>query len=145
MQLTEDNIEYISNNLDFYGIIEPELKEDLLDHICTYIENDNFNSFESAYQEAVQKFGGQYAIGRIQHQTFIMVSLQSKLKRKRVLYITGYLTGFFISTGSIFKIMHWPVASILIVLGFITFNFTFLPLFFYHWYKNSMEKQYSNH
>ncbi len=145
MHLTDENIEYIATNLEFYGVKHPDLKEDLLDHICTYIENGNFSSFDEAYLEAINKFGGQYAMGRIQHETFLLVTLQSTGKRKNLLYIFGSLMAVLISTGSIFKIMHWPLASILTILGFFVLNFFFLPLFFYHWYKNSEARQYSNH
>jgi hypothetical protein len=145
MQLTDEQIDYISANLDFYGVVEPSLKEDLLDHICTYIENGDFGSFEAAYQEAIQKFGGQYAMSRIQQETFFMVHLKSSSKRKGMLYITGCIMAVLISTGGIFKLMHWPGANIMTVSGFIVLNFMFLPLFFYHWYKLSEAKSYSNH
>lgn len=145
MHLTDENIEYIATNLEFYGVKQPDLKEDLLDHICTYIENGDFSSFDEAYREAITKFGGQYAMSHIQQETFVMLTVQSTAKRKNMLYIFGSLAASLISFGGVFKILHWPTASILTLLGFIALNFFFLPLFFYNWYKNSKARQYSNH
>jgi hypothetical protein len=38
MTLTDNNINYIATNLEFYEIKDVDLKEDLIDHICTHIE-----------------------------------------------------------------------------------------------------------
>jgi len=54
---------------------------------------------------------------------------------KRAVYLTGFLASFTISTGFIFKIMHWPGANVLMLTGFIALNIGFLPLYFYDKYK----------
>ncbi|MCB0478452.1 MAG: hypothetical protein KDC84_09835 [Crocinitomicaceae bacterium] len=62
-----------------------------------------------------------------------------KFKRSRKLYFSlGFIAAFFISTGILFKYMHWPSASICIVCGMFVLNFGFLPLFFHDRYKNSL-------
>jgi len=135
MIITDDQAAYIATNLEFYGIVQEELKEDLLDHICTYIEQGNFNDFDSAYKEALLKFGGHSAMGSLQQEIIILVMLKKNILLQKTIYISGFLAGFFLSTGSLFKIMHWPFATILLFSGFIILNLLFMPVFFYHKYK----------
>jgi hypothetical protein len=47
----------------------------------------------------------------------------------------GAIGGLMIGTGSFFKIMHWPGANILFVVGVGMVAFVFLPLFFLRLYK----------
>ncbi|MFP9115069.1 GldL-related protein [Flavobacterium sp. RHBU_3] len=56
---------------------------------------------------------------------------------KRTVNLLGFLASFTLSTGFMFKIMHWPIASILMLIGFALLNFGFLPTFFYQKYKES--------
>ena len=137
MILNDAQIEYIQTNLEFYGVAEPSLKEDLLDHICTYIENSGQEEFDTAYAEAIQKFGGHYAMGVLQQQTFITVMLQKNRSRMNIIYRSGFFAAMLISTGAIFKMMFWPYANVLMVLGFMALNLIFMPVFFYHRYKLS--------
>jgi len=135
MTITDEQAAYIAANLEFYGIAQQELKEDLLDHICTYIEEKEFTSFDNAYQEAILKFGGHNAMGNLQQQTYSMVMLKNNKQMQRTIYISGFTAGFCLSTGSLFKIMHWPFATILLLSGFIILNLICMPVFFYHKYK----------
>ncbi|MEM5539926.1 hypothetical protein [Olleya sp. AS48] len=54
---------------------------------------------------------------------------------KKSVYVLGFLALFTLSTASLFKIMHWPYAGILIFVGFLLLNFGFLPTLFYKLYK----------
>lgn len=56
---------------------------------------------------------------------------------KRTVYLLGFVTSFLLSMGILFKIMHWPLASILLVLGFVFLNLGLLPTYFYHKYKTA--------
>ncbi|WP_292943851.1 hypothetical protein [Olleya sp. UBA1516] len=59
---------------------------------------------------------------------------------KKSVYVLGFLALFTLSTASLFKIMHWPYAGILIFVGFLLFNFGFLPTLFYKLYKKDAIK-----
>lgn len=142
MKLTDEQIEYIANNLKFYGVKSEELKEDLLDHICTYMETGDFTDFDTAYKAALKEFGGHYAMGNIQRETYIMTTFKKNIRIQRLIYITGYIVATLISTGFIFKMMHWPGASILLTIGFAILILMFLPVFFYRRYKSSERKLY---
>jgi hypothetical protein len=47
---------------------------------------------------------------------------------KKYIYLLGILTANLIMSGSLFKVMHWPGANILLVSGTILFGFLFLPV-----------------
>ncbi len=140
MNLTEEQIEYIATNLEFYGVKSAELKEDLLDHICTFIETNEFSDFETAYKTAIQEFGGQYAMNSIQRETHAVTTLKKSIRLQMLVYIIGYIASALISSGFIFKMMHWPGASILLVSGFMVLITVFFPLFFYNRYKTYQKK-----
>ncbi|MEQ3664067.1 MULTISPECIES: hypothetical protein [unclassified Olleya] len=59
---------------------------------------------------------------------------------KKSVYVLGFLALFTLSTASLFKIMHWPYAGILIFVGFLLLNFGFLPTLFYKLYKKDAIK-----
>ena len=50
---------------------------------------------------------------------------------KNTLNLLGFIATFMLSTGIMFKIMHWPFAGIILFSGFIVLNFGFLPLYFF--------------
>lgn len=135
MRLTDQNIDYIANNLELYGLKNPDLKEDILDHICTYLENEEQLSFDEAYKLAIQQFGGYLSITQIQHETNTQLYFKSAKNRSKVLISFEFITALLIITGSLFKIMHWPFAGILIFSGFIVLILITLPLYFYNKYK----------
>ena len=47
---------------------------------------------------------------------------------KKTIYFIALITTFLIVSGSLFKIMHWPGAAIMIILGSFSFAFLFIPL-----------------
>ena len=47
---------------------------------------------------------------------------------KKTLYLIGLISTILIFLGSFFKIMHWPGASIIIIMGALSLAFIFVPL-----------------
>ena len=47
---------------------------------------------------------------------------------KKIIYFIALITTFLIVPGSLFKIMHWPGAAVMIILGSFLFAFLFIPL-----------------
>jgi len=62
---------------------------------------------------------------------------------KRAAYLVGLFAGLFYVAGFLFKIMHWPGAGVIILLGLILFAMIFIPLFVFAHYKN--ESHVSGH
>ena len=48
-------------------------------------------------------------------------------RKKLILIISGFVTGFLFIAGTLFKIQHWPVAGILLMCSVISAAFVFLP------------------
>ncbi|MGH1386318.1 hypothetical protein [Kordia sp.] len=137
MILTDQNIDYISKNLELYGLKNQELKEDILDHICTHIENSEATNFELAYEAAIQKFGGYLNINHIQTETNVQLYFKSAKNRKKLLFTLGFLNAALLTVGSLFKVMQWPYAGQILVSGFAFLVLMTLPLYFYSKYKDS--------
>lgn len=140
MTLTEEQIDYIATNLEFYGVASEELRNDLLDHICTHIEQSGNEDFESAYSEALQKFGGHHAMETLQRDTYLLTTFRKSMRRQKLIYILGFITFFTITVGAIFKWLHWPGANIIAVCGMSLLMFLYLPLYFYNKYHESYKK-----
>ena len=47
---------------------------------------------------------------------------------KKTIYFIALIVTFLIVSGSLFKIMHWPGAAVMIILGSFSFAFLFIPL-----------------
>ena len=140
MQIEDKHVEFIENSLKFHGIKSEALKEDLVDHICTYIESQDSNDFNRLYQEALQKFGGYSSFQNLQLET----SFQKFAKQARVinnlLFMVGLAMVMLLVIGSLFKIMHWPYSSALLIVAIVLFAFGVIPLIFYSKYKKSNHK-----
>jgi hypothetical protein len=143
MRLTDQHIDYISTNLELYGLKNKDLKEDILDHICIHIEKAEEGNFDKAYKTAIQKFGGYSYINRIQTETNFQLYFKSVKNLNRILFTIELLASMLIITGSLFKIMHWPYAGWIIFLGFVLLIVIALPLYFYSKYKEKLLKYQS--
>lgn len=140
MIITDRNIEYIETTLSFYGITNSVLKEDLLDHICTHIENSNHETFELAYKEAIEKLGGYATMQIIQKENDEKKLIQSFLARKRTFYMVSSFNIMILALGFLFKLNQWPYSSILLATGFALLIFITIPFAFYNKYKRSYQK-----
>ncbi len=54
---------------------------------------------------------------------------------KKFMHIASFFAAVSLTTGLLFKNMHWPGASILLLLGTFLFVFALLPLIFYKAYQ----------
>jgi hypothetical protein len=64
----------------------------------------------------------------------VISSYNDSGKRKPLLYIAVFFTVFADFIGALFKIMHWPGASILMAIGIVAPIVVFLPVYlFYHY------------
>ncbi len=140
MILTDQHIKFIENNLKLYGVKSKDLREDLLDHICTYLETIDSQNFEGSYQEALQKFGGYASFQNLQLETNLQKFALHAIRLKRVLLLVSTIAVLLIMTGLLFKMMHWPYATILLFSGCIVFILVVIPTYFYDRYKSSIHK-----
>ena len=58
--LTDEQIDFIADDIRIRGVFTQSLQEDLLDHICCFIEEqDDERPFEEIYRRALDAFGQQ--------------------------------------------------------------------------------------
>jgi len=138
MNVTEEQVEFISNSLEFHGLQHQDVKEDIIDHICTTIESSNHIDFMLAYKEAIQKLGGYENIKQLQTQTKQLLHGKMMEKTTKIQYISGVCMLVVFSLGLLFKMFHWPYANITLILGTIIFVLIYVPLYFYIKYKKSI-------
>ena len=125
--LTLQNIDQVSNDIQKEEIVFPHLLEELIDHICCDIENEMQSGldFEEAYEKVRLKIGSR-RLKEIQEETLYVVDTKYRHMKNtmKISAITGtVLLGF----ASLFKINHWPSAGIMMTLGAICLALIFLP------------------
>lgn len=71
-------------------------------------------------------------------QSYANFSTQNKVR-----FLAGLIGITLFGLGSTFKIMHWPVANIQIMLGTVTLALIFFPLYFWQQYQKSVNQLYA--
>ena len=129
--LSNSQIDFIINDISARGVKMQSLQEGLLDHICCIIEEnlDENGDFESFYQSTLCRFY-QHDLCEIEEETQTLLTFKNYYTMKKAMIISGTVAVIAFTTGSLFKIMHWPGASPLLILGIISASFIFLPLMF---------------
>ena len=140
MQILEKHIDFIENSLKLYGVKSTALQEDLVDHICTYIENQESHDFNTLYQEALQKFGGYASFQNLQLETNFQKYAKELVMLNKLKFICGSASTLLLIICLVFKFMHWPYANALMISAFLVFALLILPIHFYTRYKNSIHK-----
>ena len=76
---------------------------------------------------------GLFFTGAVFLPLFAMVRIRDTRQQDETvpmgLYLTGMFAGMFAIIGSLFKVQHWPGASVLLTLGLATLAFAFLPIY----------------
>lgn len=123
--ITQVNL--IARDVRRQRIIFSHLCDDLIDHVCCDVEDEMGNglSFEKAYKKVKEKIGIR-GLNKIQEET--LYSVDTKYRRmKNTMKITGIAGTVLLSFAVMFKIMHWPAASVLMVLGIFLLVALFMP------------------
>lgn len=129
--LSDKQIDYILDDIRARGVEMESLQQNLLDHICCIIEQDleDQGNFESFYEKTISTFYKE-ALWEIEEETLILLTFKNYYTMKKTMVVSGITAAALMSTGILFKFMHWPGAAVCILLGIFTCSFIFLPLFF---------------
>ncbi len=127
-ELTINNIDRISNDIKDQEITFSHLLDDLIDHVCCDVEYEMVKglAFTEAYQKVKQRMGSRRRLREIQEETLYAVDTKYRYMKK-TMKISGIAGTIMFGFASLFKIMHWPGAGILMTLGGVTLAFIFLP------------------
>lgn len=130
-QLSEQQIDYIFNDISARGVEMESLQQNLLDHVCCIIENnlEENGDFESFYQKTIKTFYKD-ELWEIEEETLLLLTYKNYYTMKKIMINSGIAAATFFIIGSFFKFMHWPGASFLILLGMTIGALVFLPLVF---------------
>ncbi|MEP2773596.1 MAG: FtsX-like permease family protein [Fulvivirga sp.] len=81
MTLTEEHINYIINDLNYRGIVDDDLGDELVDHICTLVEAKMADGqrFIEAYENVRASFGSNKELQQLQTQTIYSSNYNTKL------------------------------------------------------------------
>ena len=139
MRLNNDQIDFIRFDLRERGITFEPLADCLVDHICCLFENETAGDFAGIHRKVIETLGGEQLI-EIQHQTIFLLTLKKQIAMKKWMYLSLYLAVVCCTTGLLFKVMHWPMASILLVVGVVLLNFGFFPVYLIDKYKKAVSQ-----
>lgn len=130
--LNDDQTALIRTMIEVNGVEQESLIIDLHDHICSHVETamDDGQSFELALTNAIAEFGDK-GLQKVQAETYSILT-SNPLNMKTITFVTGAAAALMLLFGMTFKVMHWPFANLLIVLGSTTLVAIFLPLLLIH-------------
>jgi hypothetical protein len=129
--LDSRHIRQIEEDVESARITINNLSQELVDHICCEVESlmSKGKSFDEAYA-IIREQAGLKVLQQIQENTLYLTDKTYKTM-KTTMKITGNVSLAFIAIGTLFKIMHWPGASPILILGFFTLCFIFFPAAIY--------------
>ncbi len=130
-RISEQQIDFILNDISARGVEMESLQQNLLDHICCIIEHDleENGDFESFYQKTVKTFYKD-ALWEIEEETLQLLTFKNYYTMKKTMIVSGTFSAAAMSLGIFLKFMHWPGASMMIILGIAISSLVFLPLLF---------------
>jgi len=128
-QLSDEQVELISQRIVADGVTNTGLQNDLLDHYCCYIEAAMERlDFDTAFEQAFRAITPN-GMHEIQEELFFLLTFKTQTNMKRIIYGSGFLAAFFISIGLLSKTLHWPYGNQSLFLGFCALILTSIALF----------------
>jgi len=129
VRVSEEQLDFILGDIAAHGIETEDLKENLLDHICCIVENEmnTEDDFYEFYERILPRFFTD-ELREIQEETDKLLTFKDYYAMKNTLVKSGLISAALTLLGVFFKVMHWPGASVMLVLGIATFGLLFIPL-----------------
>ncbi len=131
VQLSDGQVDAILQRIIADGVTSRDLQNGLLDHYCCFIE-ENINkgsTFDVAYMAAFNAITPN-GIHEVQEELFFLLTFKTQTNMKRIIYGCGFAATFLISTGLMFKTVHWPFGNQLLFGGFCALIITSFALSF---------------
>lgn len=128
-KVTDEQIDFILDNIKANGVTIEDLQYNLLDHICCIVEDEmpEGENFYKFYGNIMPRFFDK-ELKEIEQETNNLLTFKNYYAMKNTLKTSGIISAVFTLLGATFKTMHWPGASPLIVVGGLLFSLVFLPL-----------------
>ena len=131
-RISNEQIDYMLQQITNQGISDEGLRDSILDHVCCLIENSKepIADFEICFQSYLKKFY-QNKLEEIEVETHLLITFKHYYQMKKFMLLSGIAGAGMLVFGNIFKFMHWPGASIFILLGILLLSLLFIPLLFF--------------
>lgn len=129
--LNDRQVDFILNDIRARGVDMEDLQYNLLDHICCIIEQnlEPDGNFEDFYQKTIPKFY-KHGLWEVEEETILLLTFKHYYAMKKIMFASGLTASLLMIAGITFKFMHWPGASVMLVLSIPVISLVFLPLFF---------------
>jgi len=130
-RISDQQIDYILNDIGARGVEMESLQQNLLDHVCCIIENnlEENGDFESFYKKTIHTFYKD-ELWEIEEETLLLLTYKNYYTMKKTMIFSGSFSAATMILGILFKFLYWPGASMFIILGIGTSSLIFLPLLF---------------
>lgn len=126
-ELSLRHIDLISRDIRQQEISFSHLMDELIDHICCDVEFEMKKGldFPDAYSKVKSKIGSR-GLKQIQEETLYAVDTKYRYM-KNLMKISGVAGTVLFGFAAMYKIQHWPGASIMMTLGALIMVFAFIP------------------
>ncbi|MEB2774303.1 hypothetical protein SYJ56_03245 [Algoriphagus sp. D3-2-R+10] len=141
MILEDKEVSFIKGEIEKSKISILELRDDLLDHFCCFIENElsKGSSFESAYVKALNHICPN-GFDEIQKETIYLLNSKKIITMKKIMYLIGLLASMIMTLGWLFKYLNWKGGVDMLTFGMICFLLLFLPMLAINRYKMTFNR-----
>ena len=129
MKLTDEQEEIVRTNVNAQGLKLKTLCDDVIDHLCCVIESElgKGKSFDQLLHDAMAELAPNGLID-LEYKTIFLLNSNRIMIMKKLMYLIGLLGSLALGTGYTFKLLHWPGASQLFIVGYLTLFLVFVPL-----------------
>lgn len=129
--ISDQQVDFILNDIRARGVDMEDLQYNLLDHVCCIIEQnlEPGGNFEDFYNKTIPKFY-KHELWEVEEETILLLTFKHYYSMKKIMYVSGLAASLLMITGIIFKFMHWPGAAVMLVLSIPIISLVFLPTFF---------------
>ncbi|MDZ4668256.1 MAG: hypothetical protein SGJ00_10250 [bacterium] len=130
--ISNAQVDFMLADIAKQGITDEDLRNNILDHVCCLIENSSepLEDFELCYRFYIKKFYQKY-LREIEVEANLLITFKHYYQMKKFMLLSGIAGAGILLLGNLFKFMHWPGASICILLGIILLALIFIPLLFF--------------
>jgi hypothetical protein len=139
--ISHDYVDEVIRAVDNSSLKDQSLKDDLVDHLCCLIELQmkKGSTFENARAYALEQTAPN-GLDEIQQETIFLLNYSKIIFMKRLTYTLGFIFSAAFVVGIFLKLMHLPLATILLFGGGSGLAFIFLPLMLINRYKQLMRE-----
>ncbi|MDY8134095.1 hypothetical protein [Aquimarina sp. 2201CG5-10] len=144
MKLSAEQEDKIKSFVDKQGLKLRDLQDDILDHLCCVVESElkAGKTFDQSLQEAISELAPNGLID-LERKTFFLLNSKRIIMMKKLMYFIGFIGALTLTTGITFKLLWYPGANKLFIIGFLLLLLIFVPMLAIDRYKVAIAKALS--